>query len=301
MNCPACSANMPDADVFCEECGATLSGGPPAAPPCPKCGAGPGSIDPEGFCSECGFRRAPRERDHVEIALSDSFAGVTDRGRRHHVNEDYCVLRPGLMVVCDGVSSSQDAQFASKAAGDAAANALAAGRSMADAIAAALAAVNELPRPAAELDAPSTTIVATVFTDQRAIIGWAGDSRAYWFDGAGGSRQLTVDDSWMNDVVARGDMTAAQAEASGNAHAITKWLGADAGDLVPSVVEFEYPGAGMLLLCSDGLWNYAPAVADIAGLLDPPAKALDLARRLVDFANGRGGKDNITAAMYIKS
>ena len=118
MTCPACTAEMPETDAFCEECGVALA---PAANTCPKCGA---AIDDEGFCTACGFRDLTPAQDRIAIEISSHFAGVTDRGRRHASNEDYLVLsetaRHRVMVVCDGVSSSQDAMLASKAAAEAA-------------------------------------------------------------------------------------------------------------------------------------------------------------------------------------
>ena len=208
-------------------------------------------------------------------------------------------MRDGIIVVCDGVSSSQDAMLASKAAGDAAADSIAAGKSMQDAIADALAAVVALPVARSDADAPSTTIVAARIGADSAEIAWAGDSRAYWF-GPGTSQQLTRDDSWLNEVVSRGVMDEASALASRNAHAVTKWLGRDAADLEPSVLRFEYPGDGFLLLCTDGLWNYAQTVSDLEGLTGEPCDALITARTLVEFANAGGGVDNITAAIWIR-
>src|SRR5262249_18855519 len=89
-------------------------------------------------------------------------------------------------------------------------------------------------------------------------------------------------------------MTAEEAYAQPLAHTITRWLGRDADpSWTPRLSHFDAPGAGRLVLCSDGLWNYAeepPAVADSAGTGDP----LTVAKRLVDFANNQGGHDNIT-------
>jgi serine/threonine protein phosphatase PrpC len=96
------------------------------------------------------------------------------------------------------------------------------------AVAAALASVCEIPyTSSANADPPSTTLVAAVVQDHTATIGWLGDSRAYWISPQG-SRQLTKDDSWLNDIVASGQMTEAEASKSDKAHAITRWLGVDA-------------------------------------------------------------------------
>jgi serine/threonine protein phosphatase PrpC len=68
---------------------------------------------------------------------------------------------------------------------------------------------------------------------------------------------------------------------------------------VPTVTNVELPGPGLVLLASDGLWNYVPDHDDLAALVGTPGAegSLDLARRLVAFAHGAGGADNITVAV----
>ena len=55
-------------------------------------------------------------------------------------------------------------------------------------------------------------------------MGWLGDSRAYYI-GPDASRQLTHDHSWVNEIVAAGRMTRAEAETAPLAHAITRSVG----------------------------------------------------------------------------
>ncbi|MGA9831323.1 MAG: serine/threonine protein phosphatase, partial [Trebonia sp.] len=83
---------------------------------CPVCSAddpsGLAAAGPDGNCPSCG-RKVPVSRDHAEIDLR-LLAGVTDRGLRHHRNEDAMALataagpngRVALAVVSDGVSSA---------------------------------------------------------------------------------------------------------------------------------------------------------------------------------------------------
>jgi len=314
MNCPDCSVEVPVDDNFCEECGMRLSGAPtPSVSPCARCGAGPETVDADGFCSACGVRRGTQERDRIEIVISPDFAGVSDRGLRHHRNEDFLALllqQPDrrVLVVCDGVSSTTDADRASQAAAESAVRELARGRSavinMEAAIAAAQKAVAGLsPNKSLGAESPATTIVAAVVTqDGTATIGWLGDSRAYWI-GEGEPMQLTRDHSWLGEMVESGVMGEEEALKSSSAHAITRWLGADApadspetlGAPVSTVV---LSGPGTLLLCTDGLWNYAPHPASIAKLVrSAQGDALAKARSLVDFANAQGGHDNITAVL----
>ncbi len=77
-------------------------------------------------------------------------------------------------------------------------------------------------------------------------------------------------------------------------------MGADAGDSsTPEVVNFALPGPGTLLLCTDGLWNYAATDEAIGDLLQEVSEgdALAVAGGLVRFANERGGQDNISVVV----
>ena len=62
---------------------------------------------------------------------------------------------------------------------------------------------------------------------------------------------------------------------------------------------FEPPGPGVLLLCSDGLWNYRPGAAELAELALPGALTdpLGAAAALVSFALEAGGMDNVTVVV----
>ena len=68
------------------------------------------------------------------------------------------------------------------------------------------------------------------------------------------------------ELIATGLMSEAEALASPQGHVVTGWIGADAREAKPHVCVFTPDGPGMVLLCSDGLWNYQPDAAGIAGL-----------------------------------
>jgi serine/threonine protein phosphatase PrpC len=112
-----------------------------------------------------------------------------------------------------------------------------------------------MPAGTSSDDRPLTTIVAALAGCDMVTIGWAGDSRAYLLTGTG--KLLTRDDSWVNWVVERGDMTEAQAMRSPNAHVIVHCLGDPDDPPEPHVVTVTLSAGERLLLCSDGLWNYA--------------------------------------------
>ncbi len=325
MNCHQCGGTIAVDDRFCEECGASLvaaSSPPTLVQPlpaivevsCQKCGAPPAKIDAERYCRECGFRQAEISKDTIELQPTPNLAGSSDRGRRHHQNEDAIALKfiaddTYIMVVCDGVSSSQHPELASRAAVSNCLEAIeiAIGQDSNDpdaaicqGVAAALQAVAQIPiDPTSSIDPSSTTIVTALIRNNIATIGWLGDSRAYWI-APDKSLQLTQDDSWMRDAVESGTYTVAEAESSPYAHAIVRWLGADtADDGQPSIVTFAIPSRGYLLLCTDGLWNYAPDPGYLYHLFqqtnDP--HVLPISRYLIRFANQQGGQDNITVGI----
>ncbi|MGW7066005.1 PP2C family protein-serine/threonine phosphatase [Streptomyces sp. NPDC054855] len=282
-----------------------------------------GRVDPDGYCENCGHAQ-PRERDHMEQEL-DAVAAVSDRGLRHHRNEDAFAISstalpdgsPAVVaIVCDGVSSATRPDEASLAASRAANESLLAAlprgthpqQAMHDAILAASDAVNALaaePTQAREhsphQNAPACTLVGSIAAGGLLVVGWVGDSRAYWVpdDRSGPTARLTEDDSWAAQMVAAGLMNEAEAYADERAHAITGWLGADAYELEPHTASFKPDRAGVVVVCTDGLWNYAEAVEDMARAVpvDSAQRPLHSAQVLVGHALDGGGHDNVTVAI----
>ncbi|GGT09100.1 hypothetical protein GCM10010254_32160 [Streptomyces chromofuscus] len=294
---------------------------PDTATVCVACRAG--RVDHDGYCENCGHAQ-PRERDHMEQE-SGPMAAVSDRGLRHHRNEDaFGIGRTTLpdgsgalvAIVCDGVSSATRPDDASLAASRAASESLLAAlplgthpqQAMHEAIVAASHAVNALAQEPATArehqphqNAPACTLVGAVVTAGLLVVGWVGDSRAYWVpvDRGAPAARLTEDDSWAAQMVAAGLMNEAEAYADERAHAITGWLGADAYELEPHTASFKPDRPGVVVVCTDGLWNYAEAAEEMAGVLPPDAavRPLHSARVLVGHALDGGGHDNVTVAV----
>ncbi|MER5516084.1 PP2C family serine/threonine-protein phosphatase [Streptomyces sp. NPDC002763] len=288
---------------------------------CVACRAG--RVDGDGYCENCGHAQ-PRERDHMEQEVGP-VAAVSDRGLRHHRNEDaFTVGRTALpdgtpamlAVVCDGVSSATRPDEASLAASRAASEALLAAlpqgthpqAAMHEAIVVASQAVNALAEepPAARehsphQNAPACTIVASIVTAGLLVVGWVGDSRAYWVpvDRGAPPARLTEDDSWAAQMVAAGLMSEAEAYADERAHAITGWLGADAYELEPHTASFKPDRPGVVVVCTDGLWNYAESAEEMSEVVpaDAAVRPLHAARVLVGHALDGGGHDNVTVAL----
>lgn len=302
--CPSCGQPSPTSATWCEACGHELAVAP--KPACVACGQP--AVEADGYCHSCGHRQ-PTARDHVEL-VDGPISAVSDRGQRHHHNEDAVAIAAVdsdtvVLVVCDGVSSTPGSADISAVAATTTAGSLASAAAddeppegMAVSTAALEAAVQaaqcetetaSLERDIDEFNPPSTTLVAAVARkrDRMVLVSvvWLGDSRVYWIDGDG-VHLLTVDH-----------------EING---ALTRWVGVDASHHVPQVTHhrFALGDDADLVVCSDGLWRYfAPELGEPAGELVARLKrggrrGLDLARALVDHANERGGHDNISVAHW---
>jgi len=258
--------------------------------------------------------------DHGETDLG-WVAAVTDVGLRHQRNEDAYAIAAGndiaAVVVCDGVSSSANPHRASAAAALGAADTMApalakpwpgedgGGRLLKLAFAVAQAAVGrvEQSEPGGYPAPPSTTIVAALVSQREILIASAGDSRAYWLDpGSRSGLRLTADDSLAEEAIAMG-VPPAEAYSSPNAHVITRWLDGDSAEDEPELRVFRVSEPGILLVCTDGLWNYFEPPHDLATLVAGAgghlgdAAPIDIARHLVTRAVEAGGSDNITVAV----
>lgn len=324
--CEECGAKLPVGPVAAPLSAPAHRGG--EGDPCANCGAAADAVDPEGFCLRCGHQRRPPPRDHVEWDGGPRAAGVSDRGARHFHNEDaFAVVQCDgwtAAVLCDGVSNSPRADEASAAAARSICDALTAGLGaavpagtglMASAVTGAHEVVLALagrhgPANGSGEDAPATTAVAALVRTgpaapgggREAVLGWLGDSRVYFVDARGGARLLTRDHSWINEAVDAGRVNRTEALRSRHAHTVTRTLGGTPDEAgrpdAPSTVRVALSEPGWLILCTDGLWNYAPEPPELAGwvrrLAPADAGALDLCRALVAEALRQGGRDNVT-------
>jgi PPM family protein phosphatase len=268
-------------------------------------------------------RRAELER-HIEAVEEDlaqaakqlsapdgdlGLAGCTDVGLMREQNEDsFQLARNGavaIAVVCDGVSASRDAHIAADIAGRTACEHLnehcndPPPEAMEQAIRNAHAGIcDAYQRRGGE--PLGTTLVAARVEGPRITVGWVGDSRAY-FIGRDQAVLLTHDHSWLNEALAAGTAPD-EAVRSPFAHALTRCLGplegGDAWHAEPEVVDVEVATPGFVILCSDGLWNYAASPEEIAEIVEPTyGRAGEMARALSAVALARGGQDNVTVAV----
>jgi len=239
-----------------------------------------------------------------------SYAG-TSIGRKRKHNEDAYLTDDelGLWVVADGMGGHAAGEVASREACDAVFGVvkrgkqkitvddppsenslLAAHRLLEGAIQAATYIVYSM----AELDlgkaGMGTTISAMMKVGRLLVLAQVGDSRIYRVR-KGLAEQLTEDHTLVGWQVKHGIITEAEARVSKQRNVITRAVG-NRDYVQVDTFQSEYAPGDQYLLCSDGLHGYIdtdeiPEIMALGGNRTVQA--------LIDMANERGGRDNITA------
>lgn len=235
--------------------------------------------------------------------------GKTDIGHGRNENQDN--YRAGRQpddtvwaVVCDGMGGAAGGSLASRLAVASMENTLAAELSarlsrqdikqlLLSAVKKANEAVFGRAKNQPDLRGMGTTLVAVIVKDKVAYFAHAGDSRAYLYHNQN-LEQLTKDHSMVQEMVERGAITEEEAVSHPRKNLITRALG------VGAVLEAEYSeypieNQDILLLCSDGLSNFATE-KELCDVLNR-ADFFSAADQMVELALGAGGQDNITALL----
>jgi protein phosphatase len=141
-----------------------------------------------------------------------------------------------------------------------------------------------------------TTLVLAVVWEDRLIVGHVGDSRLYLIRDQV-PIQVTNDHSFVAEQVRIGAMTAEEAATSAMRNIILRSIGTGP-DVEADVTEIPLQAGDVIVICSDGLSGHVSAeeiatyVAGSEAKIYGPSVA---AHKLIDLANSRGGRDNITA------
>ena len=139
-----------------------------------------------------------------------------------------------------------------------------------------------------------TTLVIGVFQDARVMLGHIGDSRCYRLRN-GEFAQVTKDHSLLQEQIDAGLITPEQAATSMNKNLVTRALGVEDTVLL-EVNEHAVEPGDIYLRCSDGLSDMVDD-AGIAEILKAPATLQQIAGQLIEAANAKGGRDNISVLL----
>jgi serine/threonine protein phosphatase PrpC len=216
-------------------------------------------------------------------------------------NEDAVLDRAeiGLWAVADGAGGHERGDYASARIVEALAaiDAAHSGARLVQEVRTRLDRVNKELRAKATVFGPNalicTTVVALLIDAGEARVLWAGDSRLYLMR-AGRLRQLTRDQSYVQDLVDRGEITREEAAGHPLSNIVTNLVGGS-DELIFEERHEQLETGDVLLLCSDGL-SGSVNDAEIAEVLGG-YRVSTAADRLIECALAQGARDNVSVVV----
>lgn len=229
------------------------------------------------------------------------WGAATDAGRVRDENEDAYVAEPMVFVVADGMGGHQAGEVASALAVSTLRERLQAGATSVDVVVAAVmeanAAIFQTAHNNAAQRGMGTTLAALAVLpanddrrEQLALVN-VGDSRVYLWR-RGELTRATVDHSYVQELLATGHITEAEARSHPRRNIVTRALGIEPSVRVDSWL-MPIVRADRFILCSDGLVDEVDdeTILDIV-IANTDAQAA--ADALVAVAVANGGRDNVT-------
>lgn len=229
-----------------------------------------------------GYRSAART--HIGTVRQRNEDAVLDRGEI------------GLWAVADGAGGHERGDYASARIVEKLAK-VEAGARLVEEVKARLTRVNDELRAKAAALGPDalicTTVVTLLIDTGEAHVLWAGDSRLYLMR-AGRLRQLTRDQSYVQDLVDSGEITREEATAHPLSNIVTNLVGGSDELILEERHDRLEPG-DILLLCSDGL-SGAVSDGEIVEVLGAYSVST-AADRLIECALAQGARDNVSVVV----
>lgn len=235
-------------------------------------------------------------------------AALTDIGMERSVNEDRFDIidspSGSLWLVLDGMGGVAGGEFAAQLGIDAARRYIE--EHGTEDVGVALAGVVEeanrvvvLRRQNQAYASMGTTIVGILMNEFSLALAHVGDSRAYVVRD-GEAEQLTVDHTYVQELVERQEICQEDALTHPQSHILTKCLGLSNTLRVEPQRYWIWPteegaASDVIVLCSDGLYSLVTdqEIALIVSTMSPHHAC----EELIKAANTRGGYDNITVAV----
>lgn len=227
------------------------------------------------------------------------WAAASDVGRVRSVNEDSVLADPPVFVVADGMGGHEAGDVASALAVKHFSHLVESPPVRPEEVSDLLGTANSeilLAGVSQEEDrAMGTTAVGLVLIDGPSGPNWMvfniGDSRIYrCMEGA--VEQLSVDHSYVQELVEAGRITEPAARTHPQRNVVTRALGVEAEAQADLWLRSPVPGE-RFVLCSDGLSGEVAPEA-LNAVVSQPRSPEETARTLVDMAIAAGGKDNIS-------
>ena len=235
--------------------------------------------------------------------LTLAIGAATDTGNLRGQNEDSHIAQQGLFAVADGMGGHNAGEVASAMAIEYLRGVALSGVASAEAFAQVVRDLNNAIFSAATATTDQrgmgTTLTAAALLDSTSetdqpsqiVIANVGDSRTYLLR-SGELRQLSVDHSYVQELVTEGLLTIDEARTHPRRNIVTRALGIDAQVSVDTWTIPMFDG-DRFMLCSDGLVDEVP-LDEITEMMREHTTPQQVAERLVTAAKWHGGRDNIT-------
>lgn len=235
--------------------------------------------------------------------------GKTDVGKIRENNEDSVLIKnepvgalPNLFVVADGMGGHKAGEVASSLAIRYCCDYLSEENvqgemldELIDGVRYANEMVYEFSRSDDKCSNMGTTFVGCTIYDNRAYIAHVGDSRMYKITNDD-IEQITMDHSYVAEMVRAGKLTPEEAENHPDRNIITRAVGTDPKVEVDGIV-LDIKKDDILLLCSDGLSTMVSDREIFNIAKDNRLTLNDRIDALIDRANENGGRDNISVIL----
>lgn len=235
--------------------------------------------------------------------------GKTDIGKTRSENQDrfrICEIddTTTVAVVCDGMGGTNGGGLASDIASNAVYERLclsyrdgmelrAVKSMLISAVTAANSLVYDKSREDDEYRGMGTTCVAALIHSGTVSIASVGDSRAYILDN-NGIRQITNDHTIVQYLKSHGMIDESEMKNHVMKNVITRAVGVEP-NIEVDYFEIEAEAGSVILICTDGLTNYCSDEFLYGKVYKSPLE--QTASELIDYANSKGGMDNITVAL----
>ena len=233
-----------------------------------------------------------------------AWGAATDPGRIRDSNEDAFVAEQMVFAVADGMGGHQAGEVASALAAGTLRERLIAGATSVDVVVAAVVEANAAIFQTAHTNTAQrgmgTTLTAMAVLpptdgrqEQLAIVN-VGDSRVYLVR-SGELTRATIDHSYVQELLATGHITEAEARAHPRRNIVTRALGIEPNVRVDSWLMPVVRG-DRYVLCSDGLVDEVDD-EEIHAIIRANAQPQACADALVTAAVNNGGRDNVTVVV----
>jgi len=140
-----------------------------------------------------------------------------------------------------------------------------------------------------DLDEMGTTLDICLVSDTKLYIAHIGDSRVYMIRN-GKIHQITKDHSFVENLLREGTITREEAENHPKKNMLMRALGVDT-DITPDIHIEKLKTQDIILMCTDGLSNMLTDDEIVKIMQNNKETAHN---ELIDKANEKGGRDNIT-------